>query len=204
MSEFRRRLMMAHGDVGPTIPYHRVEYLQSSGTQGIDTGIIPDSSTMFQYRFMKLDYTEWGCLVGYLDPDNNDYRAFTYLHVAVFDIKNARLIGPSQSLMPNRVYNYEYGNCYIKNIDTDTILASGAAITGWEGIKTIKINGPDANGSYGPPIRSYHLKIFKNGLIVRDLYPVRIEQVGYMYDLVSEQLFGNTGTGSFILGNDIT
>lgn len=36
-----------------------------------------------------------------------------------------------------------------------------------------------------------------------DLIPVRIGQVGYMYDRVSEQLFGNSGTGDFILGPDI-
>ena len=37
-----------------------------------------------------------------------------------------------------------------------------------------------------------------------DLIPVRVGQVGYMYDKVSRQLFGNSGTGNFILGNDKT
>ena len=32
--------------------------------------------------------------------------------------------------------------------------------------------------------------------------PVRVGQVGYMYDRVSGQLFGNQGTGNFILGED--
>jgi hypothetical protein len=32
--------------------------------------------------------------------------------------------------------------------------------------------------------------------------PVKDNGVGYMYDKVSGQLFGNAGTGSFILGND--
>ena len=39
--------------------------------------------------------------------------------------------------------------------------------------------------------------------LVRDYIPVRVGQVGYMYDKVSGQLFGNSGTGNFILGNDI-
>lgn len=33
--------------------------------------------------------------------------------------------------------------------------------------------------------------------------PVRVGQVGYMYDKVSEKLFGNQGTGAFILGPDV-
>jgi hypothetical protein len=35
-----------------------------------------------------------------------------------------------------------------------------------------------------------------------DLIPVRVGNVGYMYDKVSGKLFGNVGTGSFILGPD--
>ena len=35
-----------------------------------------------------------------------------------------------------------------------------------------------------------------------DLIPVRVGQVGYMYDKVSGQLFGNVGTGDFGLGPD--
>lgn len=37
-----------------------------------------------------------------------------------------------------------------------------------------------------------------------DLIPVRVGQVGYLYDRVSGQLFGNAGTGDFVLGPDIT
>jgi hypothetical protein len=33
--------------------------------------------------------------------------------------------------------------------------------------------------------------------------PVRVGQVGYLYDKVSGQLFGNAGTGDFVLGNDL-
>jgi hypothetical protein len=43
-----------------------------------------------------------------------------------------------------------------------------------------------------------------NGVCVFDAIPVRVGNVGYMYDKISGQLFGNAGTGDFILGNDIT
>lgn len=50
-------------------------------------------------------------------------------------------------------------------------------------------------------LKSFYLK--NNGELVLDMIPVRVGQVGYMYDKVSGQLFGNDGTGSFILGNDV-
>ena len=50
-------------------------------------------------------------------------------------------------------------------------------------------------------IASY--QILKDNVLVRDFIPVRNEGVGYLYDKVSGQLFGNAGTGSFTYGNDV-
>ena len=46
-------------------------------------------------------------------------------------------------------------------------------------------------------------KIYMNGVLVRDFIPVRNNGVGYMYDKVSNQFFGNSGTGSFTIGPDV-
>ena len=42
----------------------------------------------------------------------------------------------------------------------------------------------------------------KNNNLIFDMIPVRVGTVGYMYDKVSGELFGNAGTGNFVLGND--
>ena len=41
------------------------------------------------------------------------------------------------------------------------------------------------------------------GDVELDLIPVRIDQTGYLYDRVSGELYGNDGTGEFILGPDV-
>lgn len=41
-----------------------------------------------------------------------------------------------------------------------------------------------------------------NGVVLADMIPVRVGTTGYMYDRVSGQLFGNDGTGDFIVGPD--
>jgi hypothetical protein len=43
----------------------------------------------------------------------------------------------------------------------------------------------------------------KNQNPIFNLVPVRIGTIGYMYDKISKQLFGNSGTGTFTLGPDI-
>jgi hypothetical protein len=40
------------------------------------------------------------------------------------------------------------------------------------------------------------------GNILFDFIPVRKGTVGYMYDRVSGKLFGNAGSGDFVLGPD--
>lgn len=50
----------------------------------------------------------------------------------------------------------------------------------------------------------YYIKMYQNDALVRDFIPVRVGQTGYLYDKVSGTLFGNDGTGSFGIGNDIT
>jgi hypothetical protein len=52
------------------------------------------------------------------------------------------------------------------------------------------------------PIKIKSLYIKKENEILYDFIPVRIGNVGYLYDKVSNKLFGNDGTGTFVLGQD--
>lgn len=44
---------------------------------------------------------------------------------------------------------------------------------------------------------------YTGGLLNQDMIPVRKNQTGYLFDSVSSQLFGNAGTDSFVVGNDV-
>ena len=70
------------------------------------------------------------------------------------------------------------------------------------GIYDSNINGMSVKENlYGGKIK--WCKIYRNNTLLRDFIPVRVSQIGYMYDKVSGELFGNAGTGNFIIGNDI-
>ena len=51
-------------------------------------------------------------------------------------------------------------------------------------------------------IRIIEMVILRSGAELMHLIPVRKKDVGYMYDRVSGELFGNAGTGAFIIGPD--
>ena len=79
--------------------------------------------------------------------------------------------------------------------------------------KTVNSFTPTQNNSItflNTPIYNYEGRLYRlfvydtDGTYLFDAIPVRVGQVGYMYDKVSGQLFGNAGTGAFILGPDKT
>jgi hypothetical protein len=91
--------------------------------------------------------------------------------------------------------------------------------SGASGTRTLTVNGSTytQSGAYynkrlitlfkanfSGAFKLYAFKIYdENNVLVRDYIPVRVGDVGYMYDKVSGQLFGNAGTGEFVLGSDI-
>ena len=67
-------------------------------------------------------------------------------------------------------------------------------------------NGNTAHGGIYPGyLRIFSCQIIdtQTGKLRLDMIPVRVGSVGYMYDKVSGRLFGNAGTGDFVLGPDI-
>ena len=53
-------------------------------------------------------------------------------------------------------------------------------------------------------VRIKAFEVYNGTTLVRDYIPVRKNGVGYLYDKVSETLFGNVASsGSFTYGNDV-
>lgn len=181
------------------LPYDaEIEYLESTGTQWIDTGIVPDSNTIVQFKFVNLNITD-DVIIGYFIDDTNNWRLFNHASACYFDTPNSGRIAGG-NIYENTLYELELGNYYVKNLNTGINIVSGNA-TSYTGTSTITLN--NYNGSSFSRNRWYYVKIYSGSVLVRDMIPVRIGQIGYMYDKVSKQFFGNSGTGDFILGNDI-
>lgn len=187
------------------LPYDaEIQYLRSTGTQWIDTGIIPKTNTKAQFKFMNSVVTG-DCILGYTDiNDKKSWRFFNYSSKAYLDLpgaNNTRNRISGGTINAGVIYNLEIGNIYVKNLSTGTNIISGTASPSFVGLNTIRLNN-DGNGRTSKNY-FYYVKIFEGSSLVRDMIPVRVGQIGYMYDKVSEQLFGNAGTGNFTLGPDV-
>ena len=200
MSIFRRRLMMGQGESGP-VPYDaRIEYLESTGTQWIDTGIIPDDNTGLCIKAYSSNTSDT-YVVGLRNSTGNTRWCIGHgsngYYYAINTTNNHRYTTNPLEMFFNylnskkfRVYGYG-----------DRALSSLSFVPAYN-IRMFGSAGVVASYSKWAG-RIYYLRITQGESVVMNLIPVRVGTVGYMYDKVSKQLFGNDGTGDFILGNDI-
>lgn len=219
----RRRQM---GDKG--LPYDaQIEYLESTGKQYIDTGILAKLTNSY-----KID-----CEVVNLD---NNRKIICGSYIGQGDKSLAVEFGGTSNQKPGILRGWvQQGNVNVNLWTAQALLLNTNINVYWEwdpNTKKLKIEASDGQTSINDtsdilnvtlsdatsqtfwlfkdhrtsstnvieyPLRIKHLKLYENDILVRDFIPVRKDTTGYMYDKVSGQLFGNSGTGNFTLGQDI-
>ena len=211
MSE-RRRLMLGQ----KKLPYDaQINYLQCTGTQYIDLGFKPTNNIQIDVVFNRAnngirfdcgaengwEYKIVRCVV--IENDflwwRNTYNSPAGSYTSVSSIS---LIGDVRIVCNGRTataYNLT-SDSTIGSINSPTT----TSFTADENFILFGI-GYQGGASYSSAqngLKLYSIKIVDNGVNL-DLTPVRKGQVGYLYDKNSGRLFGNSGTGSFILGSDI-
>lgn len=187
-----------------------IEYIEGTGTQWIDTNIKFKPTTVFETRFMEINIPE--------NPSNRTHIIGTHQGNTRYRLRRLEpdvlyfLYGSNGSdwntgfsikektvdiYFSTTILKYKNGNNWVeKDIsNTEQFIESPDTITLFY---AKNLNNIDTKFEG----RFYYLKIWDNGNLVADFIPVRKGTTGYMYDKVSGDLFGNSGTGDFILGND--
>ena len=159
-----------------------IEYLEGTGAQWIDTGIAAKDVTKAELQCF--------CSTG----RNNTVFGNTTTSIAAgapasiwSESTGLKYYSAGQSTISIGAYNTII-NAEL-NIPTNSVNSN---------IYIFKANG--YNGETG--FKCYRCKLYNGTTLVRDFIPVRVGNVGYLYDRVSGELFGNAGTGSFVLGQD--
>ena len=183
-----------------------VEYIESTGTQYVETGVIPDSNTKISVTIAVTDTTEQ--FMGVIDEKKNRFHFSSY-SFGLFRGCIGQLqigIGPSDQLVHTLTIDAP-NNTVSKDETSYSFMMSGS-------IPSISIwlfgrNSDDQSLIRLIKIRIYSCQIYQNGILVSDFIPVRFTNEngvseGAMYDRVSGQLFRNAGTGAFVIGQDKT
>ena len=193
------------GGSGNALPYDaEVEYLESTGTQWIDTGIPADSIYAFSFEFAiptGATQSAWGSVLsGRLDNFTLGIASSNQLYI--------RYRGTD---VPNRPqYAYDTWNTFSLSQEGVLQLLNHQSQQ-IQPISTFADTLVICNNSYlnrPTSIKFRFLKCYdEDGVALIDMIPIRFTNEqgvseGAMYDRVSGQLFRNQGTGAFLIGPD--
>lgn len=167
-----------------------LKYLESTGRQCIDTGILATATTDYEFVGSICDDTKTGWIAGAPTWIGVHKKAgtvaitqtstgMTYNTVDIDEVFTIGLFGAKS---------------YFNGVETNTLKRNNSTMT----LFLFAYHHTNDTGTINSSIRMWSFKIWDNGTIVRDFIPVLDwNDVPCMYDKVSGELFYNQGTGEF-------
>lgn len=212
MSIYRRRLMMKDSAMLPD-DYQRVEFLQSTGTQWIDTGINFDSSTDYEFE-------------AYIDETNTNGSAKVFCGARTNAGSNDRCcLFITDGNLPRFDLGFESssGLYFPKNtfsnkrsvfrkqekqllINDQKIVESGTVNNLCKYTMYIfALNTSGTAGAFSNNLKIYYFKIYQSNTLIGSFVPCyrKSDHKAGMYDTVTRKFLTNAGSGEFVLGGDV-
>lgn len=178
-------------------PYKQeVPYIQSSGTQYIDTGFKPNQDTRVVMDAQML----------------NDPKSSTAIYFGCRDSKFFELYKAGSGQNLTFLYNSTYSQYFTVNylarriveINKNSATVDGTTLTYSAGTfqltQSLYLGADNESGTAKAitALRIYSCQIYDNGTLVRDYIPVLDwDDTPCLYDKVKRKMYYNAGTGSF-------
>lgn len=197
-------LIRRHGMMmGKDLPYDaKIQYLESTGTQYLDIGAFTVPASVSCVQSTKMRYTQSNSsreLTGmngvfWFGKSTTDKWSCNGYATGSGDALSLSVVELNAAPQGSRVYFYVNGSSLHNFTRGNTSYPDMHFY--------VFALGESSNLFYcNAQIYNYQLSI--DNALAFDGIPVRVGSVGYMYDRVSGQLFGNAGTGAFVLGPDV-
>ena len=183
--------------------YTALEYIQSSGTQYIDTGYCPTANTRVVADVYLLNHKDYLRMYG-VSGNNQDF--YCVLYTERWTIRFGSSSASSSITKPTGSIRYTIDHAGKTTTFTGSSSTYNCSITA-----TDSFSGTSANPIYifavnnkGTPgtkssFKLYSFKIYEGDVLVRDFVPVRwSDGVNGLLDNVSETFYQNAGTGAFM------
>lgn len=184
--------------------YQEVEYLQTTGTQYIDTGIIP-SANIYQVSTKVVTTTTEQNIVLIGTGSNTYYHLTPFTNKWWVGQQGADAGYGSYPATVGTEYEIEFNNADHAVVINGEVLCSGKSYSSGASIKMARRT--TMGSASGGKFKYYYFKVINNsiGEPIMDLVPCyrRSDLIAGMYDLVSGKFFTNAGSDTFITGNKV-
>lgn len=177
--------------------YKQVEYIESTGTQCINTEIIPVTNIRIEVDFLLTASQSTGGIVSAeLTWTSNmcSIDAWAYRYGTGYK---------THTLTANKRYAVVLDNGVFTENGTSVFTASGSVNTSIP-LTIFAVNRGDSQNEFAKA-RLYSAKITTNGVVVRNFIPcINPYGVPGLYDTVSGRFFGNIGSGTLLHGEIVS
>ena len=160
-----------------------IEYLQSTGTNYIDTGIVAQENDTILTDVMFLSKSGDNFMLGASGISGDGGSIWMEIYA-------------------NRTWYVRYGSSASVNVAGSLRVPYAPNFAGMPS-RNLFLMGRNSATPAGGIGRLYRASIVRNGTPIIDFIPVRIGTTGYLYDKIQGKLYGNAGTGNFTLGPDV-
>lgn len=190
------------------LPYDaEIEYLESTGTQWINTNVFANLNTIVELEGAMTTVFNDNVFIGGDEGGStlNSFVIESYKHLGFLLCLDGRAPCFVSRFSDTNYHHIKACKNYLIIDDSQFSTYEQGVPQSFTSKQPLYMFGWNRSGSVGfyGKVRISYLKIFSDTTLIRDYIPVRKDGVGYMYDKVSGQLFGNVGTGDFVLGNDV-
>ena len=184
--------------------YTQLEYIQSTGTQYIDTGIVANQDTSTDLDFQLTSTDRQKGIYGIYETEIKSYYIYTGRD-GIFQVGfgGGRYVDTQFAIDLNRhKVNFKDFKITIDNTVVSTYTKSSVSYTQTQLLFNMhKADGTTYNGA---SVKIYSCKIYNNNVLVRNFIPAKnSSNVVGMYDLVNNVFYTNQGTGTFTAGPEI-
>lgn len=180
--------------------YQQVEYLESTGTQFINTGFYPNQNTNVYLDFQVTTVTA-SFIFG---SRGNSTTAYTFNigsgenFVTSYRSSAAVTLSSADTLRHTFIRNKSEAQLDETKINHGNVASFSASYP-----MVLFACHTSSNQGYLPSkTRVYSFKIYDNGKLVRDFIPCyrKADNVSGMYDVANSKFYTNSGTGNFTIG----
>lgn len=185
--------------------YTQLEYIESSGSQYIDTGIYPSQNTRVVADMEYVSFSDPSCgLFGSSSGSGSTYEVYyykgnyTFAFGTNFTASGGSPVGQRMSIdVSSSGGSFDVGG---------TVYDVSPSASTFSVSNSLYIHGLNRGSSVAFPssTRTYSFKIYDNGSLVRDFIPVKNSsgEIG-LFDNVTSSFYGNVGSGSFAAGSAV-
>lgn len=174
----------------------KLEYIESSGTQYVDTGFTANQNTSATIKFSTTQQSGGGILVAMQGWKNRGFGIF--VNAIIFGSSTADRNGMFGNGNIHEVTLTSGAKCY----DNGSLIWSGSVSTFTTPATLTICKSNDVSGPHEfSSAKIYSCQIYDNGTLVREYISAKLADgtVG-LYDKLNGLLYINAGTGTFIAG----